>query len=227
MRALLKGLHDTRNTELAVMMRQALGSTSLLVTLHEARVIQMAGRVHAKVGVLHPAANYQVPTSLNISEMLLKIISDNGLKGCDLSADLNPNMTTLDLAKWQVKLYQAVHKNPKTIFFVTCDCVTSIEAILHMDEELKPIAPSGFVKYQGDVQGMAWRGEDYVRIAGLQSFSQPIHALTQTMKSLTEPDQECVKVPEEPLEAAMQKTLSKPLSGKSKKKMRASARRNR
>ena len=122
----------------------------------------------------------------------MKVISDNGLNGCDLSADLNPNMTTLDVAKWKVKLYEAVHKNPNTIYFVTCDCVTSIEAILHMDDELKLSAMTGFVKYQGDAQGLAWRGEDYVRIAGLHGFPEPMHALTQLMKMLTEPDQECV-----------------------------------
>lgn len=242
--------------------------TSLLVTLQKERVKQMAAeKVHPKVGVLYSASNYKIPAPL--SKMLLKIISDNGLKGCDLSEDLNPHMTTLDLAEWEVKLYKAVDENPDTIFIVTCDCISSIEPMLYMDNELKLSAMTGFVKYQGDAQAFAWRGEDYIRIAGLHGFSEPMHALTQMMKTLTEPDQECficlevisddkdvdgivtgrqqftcmhsicrkcyekTKMDSCPLcrcevslDAAMKK-ISKAPKSKSKKKMRAAARRNR
>ena len=64
--------------------------------------------------------------------------------------------------------------------------------LVDMDDELKLLAMTGFVKYQGDAQALAWRGENYVRIAGLHGFSEPMHLLTQLMKTLTEPDRECV-----------------------------------
>lgn len=230
MQALLKLLptDEAADAEAAITMklRQSIGTmgdallsgdespTALLVSLQKMRVMQITGEVQPKVGVLHSAPNYQMPTSLNVSEMVLKVISDNGLNGCDLSANLNPNMTTLDVAKWKVKLYKAVHKNPNTIYFVTCDCVTSIEAILHMDNELKLSAMAGFVKYQGDAQGLAWRGEDYVRIAGLHGFSQPMHALTQVMKALTEPDQECV-ICMEVIKTVYGKTVDSIVTGRS------------
>ena len=166
-------------------------TTTLLVTLQRARVKEMEKMEHHKVGLLHPAVNYHMPTSINISEMLMKIISDNGLRGCDLSDDLSPNMTTYEFALWRLKLFQGLDKHPDTIFFVTCDIVKSIEGLLYMDDEMKICSMMGFVKCYGDAQAFAWRGEDYVRIANLQGFSRPLQALRQVMNALTDPGQEC------------------------------------
>jgi hypothetical protein len=168
-------------------------NTTSLVRLQNIVVAQMEMEPSAqqKIGFVYSAQNYQVPSSINISEMLMKIICDGGCKGRDLSEELNPNMTVLEINQWKLRLYESIHKNPDTIFFVTCDAITPIEGIMYLDDALKRHALVGFVKYQGDAQAFAWRGEDYVRIAGLHGFPRPLLSLTQQMKTLTEPDQEC------------------------------------
>ena len=167
--------------------------TATLVKLQKMKVkmLEKSPIAQETIGLLHSAANYQMP-KINVSKTLVEIICAAGLKGVDLSEGLNPNMNRYQVAKWQSRLYEAVNKNPDTIFFITCDSITPIEAIMYLDDELKVAAMAAFVKYQGDAQGIAWRGEDYVRIAGVHAFPHPVLSLTQQMKALTDPEQECV-----------------------------------
>lgn len=141
------------------------------------------------VGRVFSAAGYLMPP-FNLTETITKLVTESGAKACDLSPSLHPRMTFNEVKDWQVKLFERCRDFPDTVFFVTCDCVSSIEAILHIDDETKASALLGFVRYVGDAQGYAWRGEDYVRIAGVGKTTTA-ESIAQTMKALTEPDREC------------------------------------
>ena len=144
------------------------------------------------VGQVFSAADYRMPR-INLAQKLHEIILGAGLKACDLSESLHPHMTFLQVKEFQLRVAEGCRDNPDCIFFVTCDsrdCVNSIEAILHIDDEIKSGAFMSGVRYHGDAQGIAWRGEDFVRFAGVGTV-MPVEALDQHMKTLTEPDREC------------------------------------
>ena len=100
-------------------------------------------------------------------------------------------MTFTDIANWEVSKNQRVHDNPGTIYYVTCDPVSTIEVLKHLDKDIKAGAMQSSVSFEGDAQAFAWRGEDYVRISSFGDVTN-VYALNEQMKALTETDQECV-----------------------------------
>lgn len=146
--------------------------------------------IHKAIGRIFSAAKYRMPTA-KLSPVVKKIVLDAGLEACDLSEALNPNMSKLEMLHFLLRMFEGCRDKPNTVFFVTCDCVSSIESLLFIDDVLlKPNGMAAGAKYVTDMHGVAWRGEDYVRIA---TFGTLIHEreLVQHMKHLTQPDLEC------------------------------------
>ena len=164
---------------------------TLKASMAALQVIKSGPEANKLVGDLYPAHNYKMPgDSIIVSSELESIISAAKLKSCDLSSELHPHLTISDMAEWTVRKNELVHKNPDTVFYVTCDTVSTIEAIKYLDAEVKAGALLALVEFKGDAHGFAWRGEDYVRIASLGHVTT-LQGLKETMKALTQPNGEC------------------------------------
>ena len=139
-------------------------------------------------GMLTPDKSFPFPKQ-NVAEQLHAIITENGLEACNMSDQLSPQMTIAQLYEFKLRLLTGCHNQPQTVFYVTCDTVTPVEALLFLDDELKLLALSCNVRYHGHAQALVWRGEDYVRIGALDEC--PAGSLRQAMVTLLDKKVEC------------------------------------
>lgn len=132
--------------------------------------------------------NFRQP-SKPLAPMIRKISAEEGVKAVDLSAPLLPRMTIAQLYKWKALLMRRIQQERDTIFFVTVDTISPTEAILVMDVELKQGAlVTAGVQYVSDAQAILWRGEDFVRVAGLRD---QFDSLKQMLRPILCHTEEC------------------------------------
>ena len=183
MSKLLRSVAETDEHDMSV---QTLVQTSKTAV----EIVKQSAYGRKLVATAHSASGFKMPP-INLADEIKRIVEAAGVKARDLSDELHSHMTYLDLAKWNYKKNLLLMKHPDTVFFVTCDLVKTHEILLCLDAETKRAAMLAFTIFEGDAQGLAWRGEDYVRISGLGTVV-PVQSLAQHMKTLTEPDRECV-----------------------------------
>ena len=106
-----------------------------------------------------------------------------------MSAALLPRRTMAQVYKWKAKLFARIEREPETIFFVTVDNISATEAILAFDSDIKDASLMSGMAFQGHAQGVVWRGEDYARLAGVDS---DLSVVKHGMRSILCPDYECV-----------------------------------
>ena len=109
--------------------------------VEQARANLRIGRDHEcnslKVGELVvslglTASQFPFPKQ-NLSERLQKLVAESGLVPHDMSEQLSPNMTVVEFLAFQQRLCEGCRDQPRIIFYVTCDTVTPIEALLLLD----------------------------------------------------------------------------------------------
>lgn len=141
------------------------------------------------VGQLFPRPdNFRQPKG-DLAAAIHEAATSHGMRAINMSPALLPRMTMAQVHKWKAKLFARIEEEPDTIFFVTVDNISATEAILAFDSQIKIAALSSGVDFQGHAQGVVWRGDDYVRLAGIRS---DLSVVKQMMRTVLSPDTECV-----------------------------------
>ena len=140
------------------------------------------------VGTVYPRPDDFVQPMEPLAPLIRKIAEERKIEAIDLSAPLLPRMTIAQVWKWKSLLMKKIEMKPQTIFYVTVDNISPTEAILAFDAEIKKCAMTSGVAFQSYAQAILWRGEDWVRVAGLRN---DMTSLKQQMRPLTDPDDEC------------------------------------
>ena len=141
------------------------------------------------VGTLFPRPSNFVQPKGNVAHAILEAAREHNVKAVDLSAPLLPRMTIAQAYAFKARLFRRIEEDPKTIFFITVDQISATEAILLFDHDLKFAASSSNMQYRGNAQGLVWRGEDYLRLCGID---ENMNAVKQGLRPLLSPDEECV-----------------------------------
>lgn len=158
-------LFETMSLSLGVDMSNPLAAQSYLA---EMKADLARGDTRCVGSLFTRPENFRQPKG-DLASAIQKAASENGINSVNMSAALLPRMTMEQCFKWKAKLFKRIESEPDTIFFVTVDNISATEAILAFDSDIKNAALSSGMAYQGFAQGIVWRGEDYVRLAGIDS----------------------------------------------------------
>ena len=140
------------------------------------------------IGILYPRPDTFLQPRGRISDAIVRTAAEHRLVALDVSGCLMPRMTVAQLYRWNAKLLGRVETSPETLFYATVDDITPTEAILAIDDEMRRVAQHVGSTFVGHAQGYVWRGEKWVRIAGVRDDTTVV---ARALRPILGTDDEC------------------------------------